>query len=135
MITGAPIPDFDAIVTMIAYEHLEDLGAALARAQTKLMKRIAEEASGRGQRRSTEPAEWVRTTVAAARAGLLDLGPEESEATRKKKVKAAQQTIAHWARGQSWASRPSRKVLLVNLPVFLRWLTLRGKLADPVGKR
>jgi hypothetical protein len=98
-------------------EALPDLIGDLEAAKARALVRLTAPA-GDGRRTPEEPEPWLTPEAAAAIAGLpLGIPQERQRSVRR---------IYEWAKGQKWASRPSRKCLRIGERAFRRWLATRA---------
>ncbi len=102
---------FDAIDRAIAEAAPEELPALVGRLvelEEKVRLRLRA-ANGNGhQEPKAEPERWITPDQAGAIAGV------------------GRERIYSWARGQRWASRPSKRCLRISESGFQRWLQRRA---------
>ncbi|HVO09993.1 MAG TPA: hypothetical protein VMX54_04500 [Vicinamibacteria bacterium] len=112
---------------MIDLDELRHLVDEVDRAELPCVLGLVVELEARLRLRLAEPAappqreevEDLITPEAAARiAGLPMDSPEEARRSVRR--------IYEWARGQRWASRPSRRCLRISERGFRRWLALQA---------
>jgi len=80
------------------------------------MRCLGEALAGYQQRPETPKDVWITPKRAAEIAGFPMATDEDQERARRRIYQWA------WARGKQWASRPNRKTLLINEPVYRQWL-------------
>jgi len=105
---GAP-PMAPQLLRIVAEAHHGDLPAlvgALAQAQAVALARLTTPTPRTKPEQA--PAEWITPERAGEIAGV------------------PARRIYDWARGQRWASRPSKRCLRISEPGFRRWLEARS---------
>src|SRR4051812_5140420 len=100
------IPDLSSLVRNASLNDLPEIRAALARAETEVLLRLRLDGPQHDPGGTAAPTadRWITPDQAAEIATV----PRDR--------------IYAWARGQRWASRPSRKCLRISEPGFRRWL-------------
>ena len=107
--------ELDALLNATPNERLPDFVGELEAVKTRALLRLQPPTIARGPRRVIN---WIEVDVAAADvAGLPMTTPSE--------MKRSRATIYRWADGRSWATRPSRRRLLIDEDAFRAWLESR----------
>ncbi len=102
----------DVEIGRAALDELPALVGALARLQALALARL----SGPSQPVRSESASEDRLLTPTEAARVANLPDPDGRGRRR---------IYEWARGQRWATRPSRKTLRVSEQGFRRWLMTR----------
>jgi hypothetical protein len=113
----AVFEDLRKLFAEAAREELPDLIGDLEAEKARAIVLLTAPSSGNGHPPAEEPEPWLTPAAAAAIAGLPVATPGDSQRSVRR--------IYEWARGQKWASRPSRKCLRISEGAFRRWLASR----------
>jgi hypothetical protein len=103
--------DLRQLVTDTAPQDLPALAGRLREAELLAEMRLRVEASGNGHR--PEPEREIEVWITPEAAAVIPGVPKER--------------IYSWAKGQRWASRPTRRCLRIEEKGFRRWLATKGR--------
>lgn len=117
MSTPEVLDQLDRLITESRSEGLPALLGRLVELEELARLRLRSSASAPPSLRD-EADVWITPEAAAVIAGL----PTAASGDTRRSIRR----IYEWARGQRWASRPSRKCLRISERGFRRWLATRA---------